>query len=61
MVEIMSDKITLITIFTGIVAAFITAGGAGFLNLIILEKLDCIKLHSDETKEKHFSFYYSRF
>lgn len=50
----MSEKITLITIFTGLIAAFITAGGAGFLNLIILEKLDCIRLHSDEDKEKNF-------
>lgn len=50
----MTDEITLISIFTGLITAFITAGGAGFLNLIILEKLDCIRLNSDEGKEKIF-------
>lgn len=50
----LSEKITLITIFVGLVTAFITAGGAGFLNLIILQKLGVLKLGKKEEQEKKF-------
>lgn len=50
----MENSVTLFSLFIVLVSAFITSGGAGFLNYSILAKLDAIKLKPDEKSEKNF-------
>lgn len=49
----MDKTITIFSLFIILISAFITSGGAGFLNFSILSKLDAIKLKPDEKTEKN--------